>query len=226
MTKIIIQIPAIIEKIFVFLLLRLRKMRFGLAFRKIRLTQNQFAIVDPDDFERLNACKWHATHSYNNTFYAVRHAGRTHGKRTFVLMHRFIMNAPPNCFVDHKDGTGLNNTKQNLRLATPLQNNRNCKKQLKKTTSKYKGVCYDKQRKKFRADIKLPGKRKFLGHFLNEIDAARAYDAAAKKYYGSFARPNLPQTDATKKYQNLYCQILASPSEQLIDRISGFFENN
>src|SRR4030042_862359 len=164
-----IPIPVFIMRFCVWFLLRYRKNRYGLTFRKIRLTQGKFAIVDSEDFEKLNQYKWYAVRSHLENFYAVRMTQGPHRIRKFIAMHRFIMNPPSGFIIDHKDSIGLNNTRQNLRIATVLQNNRNCRKQLKKTSSKYKGVCCDKQRNRFRADIKLIGKRKFIGHFDNKI---------------------------------------------------------
>jgi hypothetical protein len=180
-----IPIPNCLVRLGVWLLLRYRKIRFGCAFRKIELTQGKFAVVDPEDFEKLNTHKWYAANNYHNTFYAVRKIGRRNGKIKHISMHRQITKPLPGLVVDHKDGNGLNNRKENLRIATEAQNHCNCRKTSKKTTSKYKGVCYNKQRSKFRADIKCNG------HFDNEIDAAKAYDQAAKKHYGEFAKLNL-----------------------------------
>jgi hypothetical protein len=185
-----IPIPDCLTRLAVCFLLRYRLRRYGCAFRKIELTKGKFAIVDPENFEELNAHKWYAA-GCNNNFYAVRYAGRTNGKKKFISMHRQIMGGtPPGFIVDHKDGDGLNNRKENLRIATSAQNNCNCRKTFKKTTSKYKGVCYNKQRNKYRADIGHNSHRKFLGHFDNEIDAAKAYDEAAKRLHGDFAKLN------------------------------------
>jgi hypothetical protein len=94
-------------------------------------------------------------------------------------------------FVDHIDHNGLNNRRSNLRLCTAQQNARNHRPQLR-GSSKYKGVSWRQDGKVFRALIWHNGKSINLGRFKNEIDAAKAYDKAAKKYFGEFAYLNFP----------------------------------
>jgi len=102
-------------------------------------------------------------------------------------MHRVIIDVPDNLFVDHINHNGLDNRKANLRPATPADNARYARYPKINTSSKYRGVWYNKQIKKWRAAILVNCKRKHLGYFKNEIDAAKAYDKAAKLYYKDFA---------------------------------------
>ena len=102
-------------------------------------------------------------------------------------MHRIIMNPPPHLYIDHINHNTLDNRKTNLRFATPAQNTRNARYPKKNTSSKYRGVWFNKQTKKWRSQISINRKRKQIGYFKNEIDAAKAYDQAAKKYYQDFA---------------------------------------
>ena len=104
-------------------------------------------------------------------------------------MHREILKPPKNVETDHKDGNGLNNQRYNLRWATKTQNRQNQRPQ-EGCTSRFKGVRWDKNARKWRACIKVQGKQVHLGFYSLEIDAARAYDNAALLYFKEFARTN------------------------------------
>lgn len=108
-------------------------------------------------------------------------------------MHRMILDAKPGQLIDHKDGDGLNNTRANLRIATPSNNNQNSKPQ-KGGSSAYKGVSWFKRYKKWQVIITVNGRNKSLGYFIHEIEAAKAYDEAAIREFGEFARPNFPES--------------------------------
>ena len=95
----------------------------------------------------------------------------------------------PKLYVDHKDRDGLNNQKFNLRLTTQIQNRANSCSRI--GVSKYKGVVLNKPCKFWRARISFMRKSYALGYFINEIDAAKAYDTAAVKFHGEYANLNL-----------------------------------
>ncbi len=152
----------------------------------IPLTQGKFAIVDDDDYEHLNKYKWCALKTHNNKFYAVR---RKNNKT--IIMHRQIMNVPEGLVVDHIDGNGLNNRKNNLRICTQAQNIHNSRPR-RNRSSKYKGVFWDKVNKKWSTNIRKGDKRIYLGGFDDEIEAALAYDRKAAELFGEFAYLNFP----------------------------------
>lgn len=155
--------------------------------KTIKLTKGVCAFVDDDDYQKLLPYNWYAVKS-RKRFYAFCKI-KVDGEWRTVCMHRVIMDAPPELEVDHLDNNGLNNQKSNLRLATRMENSRNVSKRSNNTTG-YKGVYLDKNMNKFRSRIVVNKKEVFLGYFDVAEDAARAYDAAARQYFGDFARTN------------------------------------
>ena len=93
---------------------------------------------------------------------------------------------------DHRNGNGLDNRRANLRICT-LSENRMSSRKREGCSSQYKGIAWDKYRQKWQAYINVDGKRQHLGRFEDEREAARAYDQAAKKRFGNFARLNLEE---------------------------------
>lgn len=159
--------------------------------KEIPISNGRLVMVDNEDYERLINRKWQYLAKRDSGIgYAVRTV-KINGKKRGILMHREILGLPvgrePR--VDHRDSNGLNNQKGNLRLATQIENARN-RIINSSNTSGYKGVCWHKQTKKWIAAIRCEGKRKYLGIFNDRIEAARAYDAAAREFHGEFARCN------------------------------------
>lgn len=159
--------------------------------KKIALTQGKFALVDDDMFEYLNQWKWYCNRNkiYPNKMYAARRKTIGYYKSKIILMHREILNYNGKKNVDHIDGFGLNNQRRNLRICEVAQNIRN-QKLHKNNTSGYKGVIWFKPTQQWRAQIMVNRKCLSLGYFNNILDAARAYNKGAEKYFGEFARLN------------------------------------
>jgi hypothetical protein len=197
MSTIQIKVPNWLDFIFAFPLLTFRRFRFGYPFRRIRLTECKFTIVDPADFYRLNSFYW-LTCGKNDNLYAARLIRLKSGRLGTVLMHREIYFNCSNAHlsnlsrsvVDHRNTDSLDNRRANLRLATHSQNSCNSRRDKSNTYSRYRGVSFSKRKGKWFAAIRANGRKLWLGYFDNEIDAARAYDTAARKYHGEFARLN------------------------------------
>ena len=145
--------------------------------KTIKLTNGQKILVSNKDYTYLKQWKWGITGG---------HACRTVYLHRVVLERRGIVDAKQ---VDHRNGNKLNNCRSNLRPATNQQNAFN-QRLPKNNTSGFKGVSWSRQRKKWKAYIVKDRKQICLGFFKYKIQAARAYNKAAKKYYGKFAKLN------------------------------------
>jgi hypothetical protein len=189
MTTIQIKVPNWLDRLFTWPILLYRQWKFGYTFRKIYLGEERFALVDHEDFYPLNNFQWYAEIK-GKLIYAARNVISADGKKIIFSMHREIMNFPDGQLVDHRNSDTLDNRRDNLRLATRSQNNCNRRKTKSKTSSRFIGVCFHKLHQRWCADIRHNGKKIWLGSFASETDAAKAYDEAAKKYHGEFARLN------------------------------------
>lgn len=195
--------------------------------KTIKLTKGQFVIVDDEDFEHLNQWKWFAFKDHNS-FYAHRRDGNS-----IVRMHRFLLSPKKDEVVDHINRNGLDNRRENLRLCSHSENVRNSAKHIK-STSKFKGVYLPSGRDKWRAVIRINGKKKSLGTFASELEAAIAYNNAALKYFGKFAYLNpldpylMCDEDAFTEIKNRKVEQTISPDESKNCVICGklFFRRN
>lgn len=175
--------------------------------RWLRLTRGKFALVDEDLFDQLNQSKWHWTSAGTSAGHAAKDDDRER-----VFLHRVVLGVcDDRVFVDHRDNNGLDCRRSNLRVASRQQNSINREKFVgapgRKFTSRYKGVIdrskhytreYQRKITKKAIDypwiarIRVNKKLIHLGRFATELEAARAYDAAALQHFGEFARPNFP----------------------------------
>lgn len=147
------------------------------------LTRGKVALIDDEDFERVVRHRW----SMSKSGYASG-AVNINGQHKKVLLHRMILLAPSGTSVDHINGNRLDCRRSNLRLATRTENARNQRK--RPSRSQFKGVAWHERARKWQAGICIKGRRIHLGLFDEEIEAAHAYDDAARNHFREFARTN------------------------------------
>lgn len=162
----------------------------------IPLTQHKQSLIDEIDAD-LAAHKWHYRGGRINK--AVR-STFADGRRDKEWLHRVIAERkfgaiPPELHVDHANRNPLDNRRCNIRLATRTENARNCGPHKRRNgSSQYKGVSLFRPTGKWRAEIRVDtpkGKRSLhLGYFASEVEAAKAYDDAARQHHGEFAYLN------------------------------------
>ena len=121
--------------------------------------------------------------------YACRNYGRCPALHSIIAYRAFGAPTPEQTEIDHKDNNPLNNKRDNLRWCTSIQNNMN-RGTSSTSTSSFKGVVWHKNKNKWQAQITIERKYYFLGNFTNELEAAYAYNEAAKQFHGEFAKLN------------------------------------
>jgi hypothetical protein len=148
--------------------------------KRIKLSKGAYAIIDDIDFEEINKFKWH--------FASVGYAATKYSNKILYL-HRLILKAKKGQEVDHINRNKLDNRRSNLRFVSRSLNIINAGLRIT-NKSGFKGVWWNKDKKKWTAEIWRNYKKKHLGHFLDKEEAALAYNKAAKVYFGDFARLN------------------------------------
>ena len=164
--------------------------------KKLPLSQGLYALVDDEDYEALSKYKWSLSKGGRSKtkLYAIR-SKRSDDPEHYpssILLHRQLMGFPAS-LVDHVDGDGLDNRRENLRLANHSENRCNRVSPGFGSTN-YRGVYLDKSRKtgkrRWRVEIYKDGKKYRVGRFKTPEDAARAYNEKAKELHGEFATLN------------------------------------
>jgi hypothetical protein len=140
------------------------------------------ALVDDEDCETVSAYVWSPVQFRGGTFYAQRTTDQRGGKQ---FMHSLITGWAR---VDHANGNGLDNRRQNLRQADHSENAANSRP--RGGSSPYKGVSWNKNSRAWTAYVVWRGARYYCGTFQDELEAARAYDVKARELHGEFARLN------------------------------------
>jgi hypothetical protein len=154
---------------------------------ELLVNQNQTILLDEEDLPIFKKYKWYANR-HQSTWYAQAHTRQENGKDTIIRLHRALFNFPIRSIeVDHKDGNGLNNSRQNLRLCSHAENRKNTKTP-SSNTSGFKGVYRHTQTGKWVASINIKTKNKNLGSFATPEEAYEVYCKAAKFHYGEFAQ--------------------------------------
>lgn len=158
--------------------------------REISLTNGGITIVDDEDYEIFGGVNWHRLDDLH-TSYANRCIWmRGENRRYTFSLHMVLLVVPTGFQVDHIDGDGLNNQRHNLRMATCSRNQFNARKRVDNTVG-YRGVTI--LRGKYAAQIQANKKHMHVGSFDTALEAAHAYDEAARKHHGEFAKLNFPQ---------------------------------
>lgn len=171
----------------------------------VPLTKGYSAVVDDNDYDLVMRFKWQASPRKSGKVYAVTKIARPGRSSTSLYMHRLIVAASDFPDVDHWDNDGLNNTRANLRPCTESQNLAN-QSGRPGTTSEYKGVHWCKKERMWIASIGMKNPRvKRIGCFESEENAAIAYDIAAFKQWGEFAKLNFP--GEVRDEQEFYAQF-------------------
>lgn len=147
---------------------------------------NDFTLVDDEDYEDASRYVWTLV-EWRGKRYAKRKINHN-GKYITESLHYYLTGWE---YVDHIDGNGLNNQRENLREVTHKKNIQYQKPQTRKKSSAYRGVCWFKPREKWRARLKCDGLEVHVGYFDCEHEAAEAWNESALLHYGKDSFQNV-----------------------------------
>ncbi len=162
----------------------MKKIYLGSGNKWHPVKTNIATLIDDEDYDRVVKYKWHLS-KRNNLKYAVS----SRGTNNYIKLHRLILDAKENQLIDHINGNGLDNRKENLRFCSSVQNQMNTKIR-KDNTSGHRGVMWNKRDKKWRAVIRINKKQTLIGKSYSKLEAIKMYDKKAKELYGEFVRQN------------------------------------
>lgn len=154
----------------------------------VKLTRGLVGVCDLSDWDRLKPFRWTSAVGDGCAYWLCRNTSPGLTPTKTFQAHRLVLGFP-NGVTDHINRNGLDNRRQNLRVCSVAENNRNRGRQ-RRGTSGLKGVSLDRVRMVWRATIRANGKDHYLGRFKTKEDAAMAYDEAAKRLHGNFAALN------------------------------------
>lgn len=158
---------------------------------EIRLQRGFVALIDDADAESVLAAGHWSAKPHRRTVYVRRNINLPDGSRRKQYLHTFLTGW---ALVDHRNGNGLDNRRENMRSASNAENGAN---RCAVSSSGFKGVDWRSVKRRWRARITIDGQQIHLGTFLVPEEAARAYDEAAARLFGEFARLNFPREEAS-----------------------------
>lgn len=162
---------------------------------KLPLVGGGDALISLDDWEGVQDYRWRAVQTSRGSGRAKVYVMATN--RGHPYLHRLIMKPTRWEQIDHINGDPLDNRRENLRYVSRHENARNRHPDtFKRGTSQYRGVCWEPRRKRWQASIYANGKQTYIGHYMTEVEAARAYDAASLEHYGRFGTRNFKEIES------------------------------
>ena len=162
---------------------------------RIDVGKGKITLVDKNKYDLVKGYTWSAVRGQGSKNWYAQTNIKTDKGYTTMMMHKLLIDADYSRgeIRDHKNGNGLDNRMDNLRVCRVRDNARNQSGHVDAKWSKYKGVTFQKaatRNKRWVARIIVDYKQIYVGMFKTEIEAAKAYDMAAIKYHGEFARLN------------------------------------